>query len=332
MKLRILNRNDMLQAMTMADIIEADLDALKISSRGKADIPLRTNLDIKAYNGQSLYMPGYVEDSHASGLKIISVYPDNIEKNMISVPSTMILLDETNGFVKGVLDGTTLTQLRTGAVSGAATKLLAKEDAKTFLLIGTGGQAKTQLEAVLTVRNLEKVYVCDLNRQRAEEFAKDMTKAFGEEFNVTIEPISDADKVIGQCDIITTVTTSPSPVFDGNLIQPGTHINGVGSYTPDMQETPPQVLQKADKIYFDTFEGVMEESGDVIHPLQQGLITKEAFTGELGELALNKIKGRESEDEITWFKTVGSAVLDLVVGERIFQFAIEKNLGEEIEM
>ncbi len=250
---------------------------------------------------------------------------------MLASPSTMILIDKDNGFVKAILDGTILTRLRTGAVSGAATEVLSNEDARSFLLIGTGGQAGTQLEAVLAVRDIEEAYVFDVNYERAEVFAKEMNEKL-KEYGTKILAIKELDEVLGDVDIITTVTTSKKPVFDGNMVKKGVHVNSVGSYTPDMQETPPELLMRAGKIFTDTNEGVIEEAGDVIIPISEGKISKEKVAHELGDLLLGREVGRESKEEITWFKTVGFAGLDLVAGEKIYQLAKEKGIGTKIEM
>lgn len=332
MEILILREEDILKAVDIKDIIEADKEALKNYSRGGSDIPLRTVIDVdKESSSTAIFMPGFIKDKKALGMKIIDIYPDNIEKGLVTSPSTMILIGEENGFVKAILDGTILTRLRTGAVSGAATEVLANLDAKTFLLIGTGGQASTQLEAVLAVRDIEKAYVYDVNYERVEAFAREMDEKL-KKYGAKILPLADTNEVIGEVDIITTVTTSKKPVFDGNKVKKGVHVNSVGSYTPDMQETPSELLVRADKIFTDTNEGVIEEAGDVIIPMSQGKISKEKVAHELGDLLLGREVGRESKDDITWFKTVGFAGLDLVAGEKIYQLAREKGIGTKIEM
>lgn len=332
MEILILREEDILKAVDIKDIIEADKEALKNYSDGGSDIPLRTVIDVdKDSSSTAIFMPGFIKDKNALGMKIIDIYPDNIEKGLVTSPSTMILIDNDNGFVKAILDGTILTRLRTGAVSGAATEVLANEDARSFLLIGTGGQAGTQLEAVLAVRDIEEAYVFDVNYERAEVFAKEMNEKL-KGYGAKILAIKELDEVLGDVDIITTVTTSKKPVFDGNKVKKGVHVNSVGSYTPDMQETPPELLVRAGKIFTDTKEGVIEEAGDVIIPMNEGKISKEKVAHELGDLLLGREVGRESKEEITWFKTVGFAGLDLVAGEKIYQLAKDKGIGTKIEM
>ena len=328
----ILKESDISSMITMKDIIEADKEALSIYSSQKSNIPLRSNLNVPEFNGQCLFMNGYAAPAKALGVKIVSVYPDNINKNIPSVPATMVLVNAETGMVNSLIDGTYLTRLRTGAISGLATDILARKDSKIFALFGTGGQAVTQLEAVLTVRNIEEVRVFDISKERAEEFAKKMSDKFGKKFNVKIFAAESSDATIDNADIITTVTTSKKPVFDANKVKKNAHINGVGSYTPEMQEIPGDILVKANKIFVDTRDGAINESGDLINPIKDGLIQKEKINGELGEVINGVIKGRENDDEMTFFKTTGSAVLDLVAAQKIYEMAKVKKVGQMVDL
>ena len=328
----ILKESDISSMITMSDIIEADKEALSIYSSHKSNIPLRSNLDIPEYKGQCLFMNGYAAPAKALGVKIVSVYPENINKNLTSVPATMVLVDAETGVVNSLIDGTYLTRLRTGAISGLATDILSRKDSKILALFGTGGQAVTQLEAVLTVRKIEEVRVFDIFQDRAKEFAKKMSEKFSKKFNVRIIAAESSDKAIENADIITTVTTSKKPVFDASKVKKNVHINGVGSYTPDMQEIPEDILVKANKIYVDTKDGAINESGDLITPIKKGLIKKEKINGELGEVINGQIKGRENDDEMTFFKTTGSAVLDLVAAQKIYEMAKTKGVGQIVDL
>lgn len=327
----ILTKADIKKVFTMKDAIEADKEALRMYSAGKSVVPLRVNIDIPKEQGQSLFMPAYVEDIEATGIKIVSVYPKNIEKGKPSVPAQMVLLDGETGEVCAIMDGTYLTQLRTGAVQGAATDILARKDAKIAVLFGTGGQAGTQLEAMLNVRNLDEVRVFDINFERAQEFAQMMQEEFAH-FNTKIVAVKDGNEAVKDADIITSVTTSKRPVFDGTLVKKGVHVNGVGAYTPEMQELPETIIQQADKVFFDTKEGVLAEAGDFIIPIEKGMISDKDFEGELGEIILGEVNGRETAEEITLFKTVGTAVLDVVTAHKIYQKALEMKVGQQVEI
>ncbi len=332
MKIVVLNQDDIKNVFSMEDAIQADKDALKLYSLGKSAVPLRINLDVPKYEGHSLYMPGYSADVNALGVKIVSVYPKNIEKGLNSVPATMVLLNSETGEVCSLMDGTYLTRIRTGAVSGAAADVLARKDSKVFAMFGTGGQAETQLEAILTVRPIKIVKVFGISIERAERFTARMTAKFGEKFGVKIFAAKSSDEAIEDADIITSVTTSKKPVFDGRLVKKGCHINGVGSYTPEMHEIDEYTITHADKVYVDTRNGVLNESGDLIIPIKNGNFSADRITGELGEVIAGKAPARMSDDEITVFKTTGSAVLDIVNAQRIYENALKKGMGSIIEI
>ena len=329
----VLKESDISPIISMSDIISADREALSIYSNHQSNIPLRTNINVPEFNGQCLFMNGYAAPAKALGVKIVSVYPDNINKNLTSVPATMVLVNAETGIVNALIDGTYLTRLRTGAISGLATEILSRKDSKILALFGTGGQAITQLEAILTVRKIELVKVFDIVYERADEFAKKMTALYSKKYNnVNIIAVKSSDEAVENADIITTVTTSKKPVFKIDKIKSNVHINGVGSYTPDMCEVPEEVVVKANKIYVDTRDGAINESGDLIGPIKKGLINIEKINGELGEVINGKIKGRENDDEMTFFKTTGSAVLDLVAAQKIYELAKKNNIGKIIDL
>jgi ornithine cyclodeaminase len=332
MKIVVLNEADMRRVFSMKDAVQADKDALQLYSEGKSNIPLRANLDVPEHEGQSLYMYGYAAPAHALGVKIVSVYPKNIEKGLTSVPATMVLVNSETGEVSAILDGTFLTRIRTGAVSGAATDVLARKDSKVFALFGTGGQAETQLEAVLTVRPIELVKVYDLSTERAQAFADKMSAQLGSQYHVKIVAAASPAEALQDADIVTTVTTARRAVFDGKLLKKGVHVNGVGSYTPEMAEVDEYVVTHADKVYVDTRDGAVNESGDLIQPIQKGTFSADRVTGELGEVISGTVAGRESDGELTFFETTGSAVLDLVTAQRIYESAVKQGIGSIIEM
>ena len=319
-----LTKKDIQAVFSMAEAIEADKQALRMYTEGKSTVPLRTN--IEAQKGQNLFMPAYVSEINTSGIKIVSVFPDNPKLGKPAVPAQMLLLDGETGEVSALLDGTYLTQLRTGAVQGAATDLLAKKDASFAVLIGAGGQAESQLEAMITVRDLKQVAVMDLNKELAQNFVDRMNEKFPD---VEIFVSQDNDADIAQADIITAVTTAPVAVFDGSLVKPGCHINGIGSYTKDMKELPLEAIVKADILAVDTFSGVFAEAGDVMEALAQDLVKEQDFI-ELGQLVLEPQLGRQDDTQITLFNSVGTAVLDVVVAKAIYDKAKSLDKGQEI--
>ncbi len=324
----LLSKNDMRKIFTMKDAIEAAKQAFRIYSEGVCTVPLRVNIDAQNNQGQTLFMPGYVRELDSMGIKIVSIFPGNKNKGMPTVPATMTLIDGTNGQVCCIMDGTFLTQLRTGAAAGVATDVLARIDAKIGALIGTGGQAASQLEAMLTIRTLSEVRIFGLNFEHTKSFTDQMQKEL-DHYGATLRAVRTSDDAIIDADIITTVTTSKKPVFNGHLVKTGSHINGIGSFTPDMQELDEYVLQRAKKIFFDSQEAVLAESGDFIIPIQRGTLTEDKFTGEIGKVIAGSLKGREGADEITLFKSVGMAALDVVTAFHIYQKALEQGIGQK---
>jgi ornithine cyclodeaminase len=320
----------MKSVLSMNDAIDAVKQAFSLYSQGKSIVPLRINIDIPRYQGQTLYMPAYVDDLHSGGVKIVSVFPGNIEKGMRSVQATMVLINEETGEVCSILDGTYLTQLRTGATQGAATDILARRDSRVGALFGTGDQAPSQLEGMLTARKLARVYVFDLNKKRAQEFADRMQRELAG-YGAEIIADSDVDKILPMADVITAVTTSKKPVFDGRLVKEGAHVNGVGAYTPDMQELDEYLVRRADRVVVDSREAVLSEAGDFTIPMRRGSIGPNRINGELGEVISGKVPGRQSEKEITLFETVGIAVEDVVVATEVYRRALSAGLGTKLE-
>jgi ornithine cyclodeaminase len=188
-----------------------------------------------------------------------------------------------------------------------------------------------QLEAMLTARRLEKVFVVGANFQRTLAFVDKMRKEFSR-FETEIIAVENGNEVVALADIITVATTSHTPVFDGTLVKKGAHVNGIGAYTPLMQELPEAIIQSANKIFFDTSEGVLAEAGDIIIPLKNGSVKMEDFHGDLGQVILGTVKGRETDQEITLFKSVGTAVLDVVTAHYIYKKSLEQGVGQHVEM
>jgi ornithine cyclodeaminase/alanine dehydrogenase-like protein (mu-crystallin family) len=210
-----------------------------------------------------------------------------------------------------------------------ATKWLAKKDAETAAIFGAGIQGRTQLGAVLRVRPLKKVWVFDPNTTAAKTFSEEMTKHHGS--SLDISTAETPEKALREADIICAATTSNVPVFDDAFVVPGVHINGIGSYTPEMQEVPAETVTRS-KVVVDSLSAVMEEAGDLIIPIRKGQFSEDKIHGEIGQITAGHIPGRESDEEITFFKSVGLAVQDMAVAALILKKAQEQNLGTEVEL
>lgn len=322
----LLSKEDIKKVFSMKEAVEADKLAFRLVVEGKCDSPLRTNIQAPKYDGCFLFMPAYVEELDTASLKVVNIFPHNIDEGIPSAPAQVLLINGKTGVVDAVLDGTYVTQLRTGAASGAAFDLLAKEDCRIGALIGTGGQAATQLEAMVTVRNLEEVRVFDMNPERTKVFADQMNKEL-KAYGTKIIAAASSDEAVEGADLLVTVTPSSKPVFDASKVKAGATISCVGAYQPHMQEMDPAILPRASKIYFDSEEAVLSESGDILIPLDEGIITKDDFTGDLGQLIKGEIPGRENDEEIIVFETVGVATQDLIAAKAIYEKAKEAGIG-----
>ena len=326
----LLSRSDIRKVFSMRDAIEADKQAFRMLAEGAVEMPLRVNIQAPARDGCFLFMPAYAESLEAASLKIINVFPHNTEKGKPACPAQVLLIDGNTGETAAVLDGNTVTQYRTGAASGAAFDLLAKKDCSTGALIGTGGQAPAQLEAMITARQLSLVKVYDADPERCRSFTEQMKREL-DSYGVAFETAGSSDEAVEGADLIVTVTPSETPVFDGSKVKEGATVSAVGAYQAHMQELPPELLRRASGIYFDSREAVLAESGDILKPLADGTITEEDLTGDLGELLLGKIPGRRSDREILVFETVGVAVQDLAAAKRVYDRAAECGIGTNWE-
>lgn len=330
MKLRVLRREDVQQAVSMAQAIEAVKGAFAQLSAGRANIPLRTQLPVPQYDGVTLFMPAYLEETNSLAVKIVSVFPNNLEQDLPTIHALVIVVDAATGQPIAAIDGTYLTALRTGAASGAATDLLARPDAQRVAIFGAGTQGRTQLQAVCEVRQVAEVWVYDTVRARAEQYVAEMRQKGGKiPTNIEVAD-SPADAVAG-ADIICTATTSSTPVFHDASLKPGVHINGIGSYTPQMQEIDEATVARA-KIVVGSRSACLAETGDLIIPLGKGLISESDIHAELGEIVLGWKPGREVEEEVTFFKSVGNAVQDAAVAGLALLASTEKGLGIQVEL
>ncbi|MEX0974481.1 MAG: ornithine cyclodeaminase family protein [Bacillota bacterium] len=341
----ILNKHDVRSALSMRDAISAVEEAYRKGSGKEADIPLRTPVHSPDGPGIALFMPGYVR-GEASGMpgagssgrtgtlgaKIISIFERNPLRGLTTVQAVLVLLSPDTGEVLAVMEAGTLTALRTGAGSGAATKLLANPDASVATIFGAGAQARTQLEAMACVRPLQEVFVCDIDAARAAAFAGEMEGCLRESFpSISVTPTTDIAGAVSRSDLIACATTSPIPLFSGDLVKPGAHINAIGSYTPDRRELSEGLLLRADKVVVDDIGAVLSEAGDFIIPIRNGAFSEDRIHGEVGEILLGRKPGRERRDEITVYKAVGMATLDLLAGRMAYEKALEKGLGTRVE-
>jgi len=324
MKIRILSRDDVCQALSMRRAIEAVKNAFIQLSTGQVDMPLRTALHVPRHRGVALFMPAYLGAEDQMAVKIASVFEENAIKGLPLIHSLIVVVDTSTGEPIAVMDGTYLTALRTGAASGVATDLLARKDARTVAILGAGAQGRAQLEAVCAVRSIEKVLVYDTALDRATSFASEMSQRL----SLVVEVADTPANALHLADVISTATSSSSPIFDDADIGPGMHINAVGAFTPHMQEIPSDTVLRA-KVVVDDRKTSLAEAGDLLIPIHQGLISEAHIYGELGEIAAGLKPARTSPQDITLFESVGVAVQDVAVACMALEIARQQGLGTE---
>ncbi len=324
----ILNASDVRKALPMKAAIEATKSAYAALSKGKAEVPLRGQLPVEKHDGVSLIMPAYVETKgdEAMAVKIVSVFPGNRERGMPIIHAAVIALDAETGAPIAIMEGGVLTAIRTGAASGAATDLLARPESKIAAIFGAGVQGRTQLEAICTVRPIEQAWIYDLEQSSVEKFITDMAGkgAIPPDLRAAKTP----QQAVENADVICTATTARSPVFPDQAVKPGTHINGVGAYTLEMVEVPPETIGRS-SVYVDSVEAVLEEAGDVVAALNENLVRQKDWV-ELGHVVEDRSLGRSSDDEITFFKSVGVAVQDAIAAQLALHNAEQEGFGQQV--
>ena len=313
--MEILTNDDIRQLITMREAIGIVRETLAQFSNKEAIMPQRASINIKEGKGTTLFMPAYLPHSGGLGVKIVGIFPDNKSLGLPTISGVILLNNSQTGEVSSIMEAGYITALRTGAASGVATDLLANEGATKVGLFGAGVQARSQLQAIMEVRNIAKVFIYDVDRGRAEMLAQEMEELKGR--SCTFIPVDAPEKAVSEADIIITATTSKTPVFNGRHLKEGTHINAIGSFKPQHREIDDETIKRA-KIFVDSYTDCLEEAGDIIIPLTKGLISKEDIYAEVGEVLLGRKRGRENSKQTTLYKSVGLAVLDIAVAQRVY--------------
>jgi len=267
-------------------------------------------------------MPSYLGDIAAMGLKAISVFPGNHGTEYDSHQGVVLLFETTHGRLLSIVDATSVTAIRTAAVSAVATKLLARAEAGDLAILGSGTQARVHLEAMGLVRKLRRARVWSQHHENATRFAQRESARLG----LTVEALPTAQNAVDGADLVCTTTSAREPVLKGEWLAPGAHINAVGSSVKFTRELDTAAVARA-RLFVDRRESTLNEAGDFLFPKQEGAIGDEHIQAEIGELLLAQMPGRQSPDEITLFKSLGLAIEDLAAAQHIYTKAIETQMG-----
>lgn len=324
--IRIIKAGDIKRHYSMQRAIDAMERAFSSLSSGESYVPLRYVSKLPANGMVLLFKPAYEEKDKRVSVKILTQRENGFLQGIPTIQGIVLLIDADTGEMLSMMDGEYITALRTGAASGLASRYFARKDAQTMALFGCGTQGRTQVEAVIAERNIKKVYVFDQYKTVADKFVREMQ----EKFHIEMVYAEDTS-ILRAADIICTATNATKPLFLKEDVKKGVHINAIGSFQPDMQELDPYLIRDA-KVYVDQSESCLKESGDLIKAISEGIISNNHIAGELGDYILNKIKGRESDDEITIFKSVGVAIQDYAVATDIYNHSLTEDFGQDIKL
>lgn len=328
----ILSRHDVEALLTMPEAIAAVEAGFRQLAAGAVEMPQRLATVIAPHNGIHLAMPAFVAgdpttaDPGTLSIKVVTVYNDNrAQYNLPTIHAVLLLHDARTGQALALMDAEHLTAMRTGAVSGVATQWLARPDASVLTLFGAGVQATTQLLAMAAVRPLQQVHVVALGD--VHPFCAQMTAQLG----IPVTPAADIRAAVEAADLICTATNSPTPLFDGAWLRDGVHINAIGAYTRTTRELDSTTVRRS-RIIVDRRQAAQAEAGDIVIPMQEGVIGPEHVVGELAELVTGAAPGRTAPTEITLFKSVGLALQDAVTAALVYRRALAQGRGQEVAL
>jgi alanine dehydrogenase len=344
----ILSEREVTTLLSMERAIDLMEQALRAYSTGEVVQPVRLALETVAHRGLLALMPAYVTLSEALGAKAVTFYPRNAERNLPTHMATILLWESATGDLLAIIDGRLITEMRTAAVSAAATKALARPEASVLALLGAGVQARSHLEALRLVRPIREVRVWSRTLEHAKALAEEVdaanevalrqaqgerteSAAQGERTELAVRAVPTAEEAVRDADLICTVTSATEPVLRGEWVSPGAHINAVGAPRPTWRELDTAAVARA-RVFVDSRAGALAESGDLLLPMQEGAITAAHIVGEIGEVFAGMVAGRTGPHEVTLFKSLGMAVEDVVTAHYVYQRAVEKGVGQEIAL
>ncbi len=325
MKIRILRGSEVKALLPMAACIDLMETTMIAVSEGRARLPLRTVMPV-SNGGLMGNMPGFLAEPECFGVKLVSLFPNNVAAGYSSHLGLVLLFEPEHGRPVAMLDGAEITAIRTAAVSGLATRLLAREDAGDLVLLGAGEQARSHLEAMLAVRKIRRVRVWSRRRETAEAFAQ----SEGARHKRLIEPVSEVRDAVAGADLICTVSKAREPILFGEWIAPGAHLNVVGSSIATSAEIDTNAVKRA-RFFVDYRDSTVHEGGEYLQALKSGDITPDHILGEIGEVANGAKAGRTGADDVTLYKSLGIAAEDLASAHYVLEQARAQGVGQTID-
>lgn len=327
MPVRILSQREVTSLLPMGECIAVMEAVLRTLSSGGATLPLRTMLRVPEGRGIFGLMPAHLTAPEALGLKAIAVFPGNEGTALDSHQGMVLLFDPGTGAPIAVLDASSITAIRTAAVSGVATRALARDDAGDLAILGSGVQARSHLQAMAEVRRLRRVRAWSPNVGRLGEFVAWATTAMG----IAVEAAASPKEAVSGADLICTTTASATPIVDSRWVENGAHINAVGSSIPTARELDTATVVRG-RLVVDRMESAVNEAGDFLVPRSEGAITDAHILGELGDVLLGRVRGRTDPADVTIFKSLGIAVEDLAAAHHVLRKAEAAGIGVVVDL
>jgi ornithine cyclodeaminase/alanine dehydrogenase-like protein (mu-crystallin family) len=327
MKVLILTHAEVGELLPIRDCIPVMAEALTDLARGQVFQPLRMVIMPPGADGDMALMPSYRSGERAAyGVKTVCVFPGNPARGLDSHQGSVMLFSAETGELQALMNASAITAIRTAAVSGVATQLLAREDAGDLAIIGSGVQARTHIEAMACVRPIKRARVASFSFKNAQRFADEM----GRRYSFAVEPVESIEAAVRDADLIVTATTASEPILKREWISPGAHLNVVGSSIPTTREVDTATMAAA-SLFVDRRESTVNEGGDYLFALREGAIRPDHIKAEIGELLIGAKPGRASTDEITLFKSLGLAVEDLASAGFLYRKARAGGKGTWVE-
>ena len=330
MKLLVIGQARVRELLPMGECMDVMARSLETLARGDAIQPLRSAMHLPEGRGLLGMMPAWLGGIDVHGIKTVSVFPGNHGTAYDAHQGAVLLFEGVHGCPVAVMDGSEITGIRTAAVSGLATRLLARADARSLAILGSGVQARHHLDAMCAVREIDRVRVWSRSPDRARAFASWARDQGAPTGGPPVEAADTAQQAVKGADIICTTTSAAEPVLQGDWIATGAHVNAVGSCLRSRRELDTEAVVRF-RLYVDRIESTLNESGDLLIPMAEGAVTEAHIQGEIGDLLTGSAEGRRSPDEITLFKSLGLGVEDLAAAWHIHRKAVERGLGTWVE-
>jgi alanine dehydrogenase len=323
----VLSEKDVQSLIDVEELVRALERAHIQFSTGRAVMPVRMVVPVPEIKGRITSMPAYLSEDKALGMKVVTYFPENPGRGLPIILATIFVYSTESGKLLAVMDGTYVTAIRTACISAVATRALANPETPILGVLGAGVQARAQIRTLCKVRKITEIRIYDVVGKSVQGLKAELEPEIG----IRIEAVKRAEEAVRGVDLLVTVTTAKEPIVKADWLKPGLHINAIGSHRPDLREIDGATMRRA-RLVVDSRSAVMAECGDILLAIKEGALTEDHIHAEIGEVLAGKKVGRTSIDEITLYKAVGIAIQDVATAKLVYEKAIEKKIGVEVEV